>query len=324
MIGRLKSALIKIRENREKELLLVAPTWIGEEERRKQRSLLILEPPFSIKKQDITLARATIRKDKEEKSKMKKSKTIYQIISAWKKSGGPDEVIARGSFCDLLQRCHVLSYHRDLGYKTEPIRIDELVDSKSHLLPTMIQCIDQSQLENSKKTTYLGYAQHLCNFIEKDMHISPPITFKKKEHLSISDSEKLFDYLESRALRSTTVRAYSDLLLCRALFYAPLPAKKLFVLSAPTRKPKGWFVKVNKALFRVPTSLTTLWKAFSLEDRLLPENFDEDYLSQKLRRLGKYADLSTTLNPSILRRSLESVMNELGIDPFVAEQTPPR
>jgi len=322
MIEKLKSILVEIQKERSLELSKITSSWMRTEELNRQKSLLALELPFSTNHKDIMLARAAAYAEKDQKRKKKRSKTAYQIITEWKNSGSSEEVYARGIFCDRLQQAHVLSYHRDLGHSTEPIIVQELVKSIS--IDPMIDCINRLGLSDTQKDIYLNYAEDLLSFINRELLVLPPMIFKKKQPLSLVDAEKLFEYLECRALKSSTIRAYADLLLCRALLYTPLPAKKLFALSSPLKNSTGWIVRSGAVPFGVPASFVALWKGFLLEDRLLPTAFDEDHLSKKIRRLGKHAGLPTVLNPSILRLSIEPILNSLGIDSSTESFLPPR
>ena len=322
MIEKLRSTLEKIRQAREEELHKNAPHFLGEEEYRRQHALLTLELPFSTHIKDTMEVSGEIIRERIEKCQGKRQQSAYKTIQKWIKSGKPEEIEIRKSFCTFLKNCHVLSYHHDLGNKAEVINTEEL--SKIMPVENMRQCIDLYPPDPNLQQVYLDYTENLSSFINKGLYLSFPIP--KKKPLSLTDAEKLFEYLECRALKSTTVRTFTDILLCRALFYAPLPAKKLFALGPPEKKAKRWYVYSDTASFQVPNSFVLLWKEMSLGKQLLPREFDEDQLSKKISRLGKYAGLSTALNPSILRLSLEATLSELGpaIDDVIMQNLPPR
>lgn len=306
MIHKLKSTLEKIRQAREQELLKNTPSYMDEESRRKQSALLIAESPFSVNHLKTMNARALAYQEQKERGRKKRKKTAYTMVQNWIRSGKPEEIETRQVFCDLLQSHHVLSYHRDLGYRAETIKADELHELVP--LENMNRCIELYCLAHSSQQTYFAYAESLEAFINKDLHVLPPVI--RKPPLSLDDVAKFFSYLEERALKSTTIRAYTDVLLCRTMFYSPLPAKKLFALGPPQKGSHGWYLGSNTTSFPVPVSFVQLWKALSLDNKLLPRRFHEDTLSKKITRLGKYANLSTNLNPSILRRSLKGIFNE--------------
>jgi hypothetical protein len=133
----------------------------------------------------------------------------------------------------------------------------------------------------------------------------PHTLFGRRGRLSLRDSAKLFEFLETRALKSTTVDKYHDVLLCRALFYAPLPEKKFFVLGPPDEQ--SFCLRSDADVFWVPPSFIRLWKGFALSDRLLSRTFDDRGLQKKIQRLGQYAGLSIqSLSPSILRISAKT------------------
>lgn len=168
-------------------------------------------------------------------------------------------------------------------------------------METVINGLD---VDSSTKEVYISHARSLRSFVEKVYPVSP--VFKGRRCLlSLSDAATLFEYLETRALKSTTIRAYHDVLLCRALFYAPLPEKQFFSLGAPDNTNSC--LRAGKKVFFVPRSFVMLWKNFSCTDSLLCRTFDDRQLHKKIQRLEKYAGLTIeSLTPSILRSSAKA------------------
>jgi hypothetical protein len=102
--------------------------------------------------------------------------------------------------------------------------------SKLWPLENLLDFIENTECQESTKTTYRSYVKSLYQFLTKDLYKTPSL-FAKKNTLSLYDAEKLFEFLETRALKSTAIRAFEDILICRALLYLPLPAKKMFSLE---------------------------------------------------------------------------------------------
>lgn len=320
MIDKLKSTLEKIREARAQELQKGICSYVNEEVCQQKRAELVLELPFSTDQQHILEARSKEYQALNRISLKKRKQTAYKIIQQWIHSGLPEEIKTRNSFCSFLQYYHVLSYHRDLGYKAEVIKSEEL--SKLLSLENMQHCINAYPPDDNLKHKYLNYAENLIAFINQDLYVQAPIP--KKQPLSLIEAGKFFEYLEERALKSTTIRAYTDIILCRTLLYASLPAKKIFELGPPKSKTSRWCLQSDDITFPVPRSFVALWRALSFKDRLLPKACNEDQLSKKISRLGKYAGLQTALNPSILRNSLPSLQSALGLEGPTTKTLPPR
>lgn len=320
MMEKLKSTLEKIREAREQGLQKSICSYMDEEECQQKRAELVLELPFSTDQRHILEERSKEYKALNKVSLKKRKQTAYKIIQQWIHSGLPEELETRSSFCSFLQHYHILSYHRDLGYKAEVIKSEEL--SKFVSLENIQHCINAYPPEENLKQKYLNYAENLFVFINQGLYAHVPIP--KKQPLSLIEAGKFFEYLEERALKSTTIRAYTDIILCRTLLYASLPAKKMFELGPPKSKTSRWWLQSDDTLFQVPRSFVTLWKALSLKDRLLPKAFNEDQLSKKINRLGKYAGLQTALNPSTLRNSLPALQSAMGLENPITRQLPLR
>ncbi len=182
-----------------------------------------------------------------------------------------------------------------------------LAEDLPHILTleAMEKIINEEDLDPATKKIYLSHARNLRLFIKK-AYPNSPVMKGRRGRLSLSDAAKLFEFLETRALKSTTIRAYHDILLCRALFYAPLPEKKFFNLGPPDEEFSC--LRSGNAVFCVPGSFLKLWKKFSHTDCLLGRMFDDRQLHKKIQRLGKYAELKIeSLTPSILRSSTKAI-----------------
>ncbi len=111
------------------------------------------------------------------------------------------------------------------------------------------------------------------------------------------------DFLEQTALKSTSPRPYLALLICRALMYAPLPAKKLFSLGCPNEQQL--ILESEGKKFHVTDQFIKFWKCFN-EPHLFPTSLrnckdPEKYLNIVIKRLSKRAKLPICLTPTMLR-----------------------
>lgn len=187
-------------------------------------------------------------------------------------------------------------------------------------LEAMCSIINEQDIEHHIKERYLSEARSFIDFFRKEFSISP-VLMGRRARLSLNDAAVFFDFLENRALRSATVQKFNDLLLCRTLFYAPLPEKKIFELTPPSecRLTSG------DNVFYVPETFVRLWKGFS-RPNLFDRAFDDRQLHKKIQRLGKYAELKIdSLTPSILRLSGESAYeNYLSLSDDVVALLPKR
>jgi hypothetical protein len=306
MIDQLKRCLKEIRGERIKVLESV-PEWKGIEERNKMRDILILELPHSIDDINKVFSRSSLYLQHAVKREEKLKQSPQELILKWKKQGNNAEEAARVAFCDFLQQSGVQYYHYHEG-TPQAYTIEEF--SKLFPLAEVISCIERSSLNKEFKKKYILFAEDLFNYINKDMFFSPLIR-KRYSGVSRSSLAQFFEYLEQRALKSSTIRAFEDLLLCRVIEYTPLPTKKLFSLGAP----RGQIYEFEGHSFYVPTSFMKLHGLISASERLISRPFSENQLSKKIKRLGKYAGMSEKFNFSVLRNSIGSIQEELGIDP---------
>lgn len=325
MLESLKSILIQIQNDRKDELLKSVPDYQDKKERERGSLALFLEPPFSIKQFDRMVTYEKCANEDREKIQNKRHKTAYRIIQEWIYTGSNGIAQVREEFCRYLNSHGLLEFHHyfeSSSYIPTPITAEEL--SERFHAYSVTEWINESRLEDTLKKTYLDMTAELEAHIKKDLYITPIQIFKKAQPLTLAELAHLFECLEKRALRSTTVRAFTDILIARALVYAPLPAKKLFSLPPPTKSPQGWVLTCDNKPFSVPYSFVKLSQALSSPTRLLPKVLSEDLLSKKIRNLGRYAEISTTLNPSILRLSLESLMTDLKLNSRAADLLPRR
>ncbi len=310
MINQLRDCLKEIREERLK-ILESVPSWKGEAERNKIRDILILELPHSINEKNKVFARSSLYMQHAAKREEKLKKTPQEVVMQWQKLEAGAEESQRAAFCDFLRQCGLKYYYYQNG---EPIAYTIEEFSKAFPLEEMIHCIEKASLSNEFKRHYKSFAESLYSYICEDLFFSPLI---RKRYPSVTRSEmvQFFDYLEKRALKSSTIRAFEDLLLCRVIQYTPLPTKKLFSLGAP----KGQIYEFENNSFWVPLSFVKLHGLVSETERLISRPFSENQLSKKIKRLGKYAGISAKFNFSVLRNSIGSIQEELGIDPELSK-----
>jgi hypothetical protein len=114
---------------------------------------------------------------------------------------------------------------------------------------------------------------------------------------------RFLDFLEQKALDSTSGRPYLALLICRALIYAPLPAQKLFSLGAPDEEQ--YTLECEGEKFHVTGQFIKFWKCFN-EPHLFPNSLrnckdPEKRLNTIIKRLSKRAKLPICLTPTMLR-----------------------
>lgn len=182
-----------------------------------------------------------------------------------------------------------------------------LAEDLPHILTekSMESVIDGLDVSFSTKEVYLSYARSLRDFVMKAYPITP-VLHGRRGRLSLSDAAQLFEYLEIRALKSTKQEKYQDILICRALFYAPLPERDFFNMDPPDEKSSC--LRSGDIVFCVPGSFTKLWKGFSCPKSLFIRTFDDKQLHKKIHRIGGYAKLTIELlTPSILRKSAKSI-----------------
>jgi hypothetical protein len=305
MIDRLKDCLREIREDRLKTLESV-PAWKGEEEHIKIRDILILELPYSIDEKNKVFARSSLYMQHVAKREEKLKKSPQEVVIQWQKQGIGAEERLRAAFRDFLQQCGVRYYYYHNG-TPQAYTIEEF--SKVFPLEEMISCVEKGNLNDEFKRYYKSLAEDLHNYINKDLSFVPLIR-KRYPTASRSAMVQFFDYLENRALKGSTIRAFEDLLLCRVIEYTPLPTKKLFSIGAP----KGQIYEFEGNSFWVPQSFMKLQGLVSESERLISRVFSENQLSKKIKRLGKYAGISEKFNFSVLRNSIGSIQEELDID----------
>ncbi len=316
MLNKLKTALEQIRYAREQELLerkrILGGCGFREDEYQKAKAILTLELPFRTNIEDVLEARASLYLQKQDRKEKKQEKTADTIITEWCNQEYESSTNSRTSFCELLQ---------SRGILIRSLTISEI--ARKLPLQLMIEIIEKEPLKDSTKEVYTLYAKDLYEFLQKDLYISTN-WFTKKDIISLFDVEKLFEYLEKRALKGNTIRAFEDVFLSRALFYAPVTTKKLFSISSLDRNTLD--INCEDHSFPVPRSFVDLWNNFLLPShQLFPNEMNERVLHQKIRRLGEYAEVSLALTPSILRSSMESICyNYLFIEPEVIRLLPRR
>lgn len=245
----------------------------------------------------------------ESKRNITSSKNAYTFINEWIDSTDPATANGRRVVSGVLLRW-ITNF-----YSLHPIYDNILTCSPSKLsaedlvhiltMEIMEKIIRELDVSSGTKEVYLSHARSLRDFVMRTYPIS--LTFKgRKSCLSLSDAAKLFEYLETRALKSTTVEKYQDILLCRGLFYAPLSEKEFFDLGPPDEGSAC--LRSGENNFCVPSSFIRLWREFSTPDRLFSRKFDHRQLHKKIQRLGQYSELQIeSLTPSILRSSAQTI-----------------
>lgn len=323
MIAKLKEILTNIRQEREEELKKYK-SYCGNDKSRyeNRRAILLLELPFLTDSVSVLNARAAayqmqegerhsllgIKSEQEItrqkdgiliEKKRERAMSIHSFLEEWVHSGGSSAVsyIVKE---ELQKRCSE----------------DELTaENLPYLLTFEIleEAIQRKDIDQQTKSFYIDQANNLCAFLMKAYPVSP-VLIGRRARLSLCNAAKLFDYMEQRALRSTTEQKYHDVLLCRALFYIPLPTTEFFSLGPPEKSINS--LKFQENLFPVPTSFVRLWNGFSPTSNLFLQTFDDRGLHKKIKRLGEYAELTTlSLTPSILRLSGKAAyFNYLSLD----------
>jgi hypothetical protein len=306
MIDRLKECLKEIREERVK-ILESFPSWKGEGERNKMRDILILELPHTMNDLNRVFARASLYNQHQAKREEKLKQLPQEVVAQWQKQGTEAERGQKAIFCDFLHQWGVGYYHCNDG-TPKAYTVEEF--TKRFPLEGALARIEIEGLSDEFKNCFKSLAEDLYNYINKDLYFSPLIR-KRYPTVSCSALVQFFEYLENRALESSTPRAFEDLLLCRVIQYTPLPTKKLFSIGAP----KGQIYEFEGNTFMVPLSYIKLHGLVSESEMLISKAFSENQLSKKIKRLGKYAGISEEFNFSVLRNSIGSIQEELGIDP---------
>lgn len=273
-----------------------------------RKAILSLELPFETTPENILEARAIVYKQKEQKHRRKyqrkfevdkrKEKLAEEVIEEWIESESSNYQQAKSNFILFLKDRQLLRYYYFDG---KPLFAQDL--HRDLPLALMLNAIEQSSFAASTQEKFRSLAHSLYTYLVKDLDTSSN-TFAEKPLPSLYEVEKFFEYLETRALKSTTIRAYKDVFLARALFYVPLPAKKLFFLDPPDAVGKS--LHYQERQFPIPASFIELWKGFAC-DKLFSQELNERLLHQKIRRLGEYAGLSIILTPSSLRKCMESI-----------------
>jgi hypothetical protein len=306
MIERLKECLQRIREDRLKKMEAFDDRK-GEDARNKYRDILTLELPHDVDEKNKYVARGSIYTRHEAKRDEKLKKTPQELILDWQNTNESSERKEKAALCDFLQHRKVLRYYYHHNGTPEPYSIEQF--SKVVELEGMLFEIDNCDLNDEFKNRYKLHAESLHNYIHKDLFLFPLIR-KRHPHATLAEMAQFFNYLENRAMKGSTIRAFEDIILCRAIEYIPVPAKKLFALGPP----RGQLCEFEGNTILLPLSFIELRKELSEDQRLISRAFGENQLSKKIKRLGKYAGLPECFNLSVLRNSIGSIQAELSID----------
>jgi hypothetical protein len=348
MLEKLKSVLLEIRKSREDDLCRYKLLCGDDPERvEKRKSILTLELPYQTDTASMLHARSiayqekdgarnallgmssaiwylTAEGDQALKPEKVPSKNAIKLINEWINSVGVGAARRRRTVWNKLKesdqiQCFFASPSNPDG-KLENVPAGEL----PHILSRrrVEQIIDHLDVDDSAKTIYRSHANSLLEFLSTALPVTEVLA-GHRSRLSANDAAKLFDFLETRALKGTTIRAYQDILLVRAMFYAPVTEKELFDLGLPNEQSRT--LQSGDAYYRIPCSFISLRKALPQSDRLLGRQFDPRQLHKKIRRLGDYAGLGMSLTPSMLRRFAKSTLFAvLEIDGRTASSLPLR
>lgn len=254
------------------------------------------------------------------------SKNAYTFLEEWIRSAKGATVHARRTLYYVLKNWIANFYATHPRYDKVMISSPSLLSAEDlpyvltmEAMETVINGLD---VDSTTKEVYLSYARSLRDFIMKAYPISP-ILFARRSPLSICNAAKLFEYLEKRALNTTTIDRFHDILICRALFYAPLPTKEFFSMGPPDENSSC--LRWDDNVFCIPSSFIRLWKELCCRERLFIRTFDDRQLHKKIKRLGQYAELSIeSLTPSVLRASKTAFLGHLSLSTDVVEFLPKR
>ena len=256
-----------------------------------RKMLLTLELPYKTDLLSVLETLGSIYKEKSEKRSRKLEKSADSILKEW-----CNEDKNKITFLNVLRARG--TFHYDCDTPSENLGNIFCYEQMQNYLVCLSPKISDDTIR-----TYLSHAKNLSSFLNKDLHLSHNL-FLQKESISLLEASRFFETLETRALKSSTIRAFEDLLLCRALTYIPVTGQQLFSLGIPDKD--NLTIGCGTQMFNVPRTFIELCDCFSLSDRLLPKQLkgkEEKFLHQKIQRLGEYATLSVKLTPSILRKA---------------------
>src|ERR1700733_5057730 len=211
------------------------------------------------------------------KQKKSTSKNAYAFINEWICSANSESVRqVRRVIAMILQKWITNFYAPHSTYNNILTSSPSTLSAEDlpHILTkrameTVIKDLDVSA---STKEVYLSHIGNLRDFIMRAYPISPSL-LGRRSLLSLDDAANLFEFLETRALKSTTSDKYHDILLCRALFYAPLMEKDFFNMGPPDEGASC--LRSGDIAFNVPGSFTKLWKGFCCPKSLFIRTFDD-------------------------------------------------
>lgn len=315
----------------------------------KRRALLALELPFETDPASIMRARSSAFQQREVerdtflnirseidisikknvnsgeeitcgRAKKLQGKSAYVLLEEWINSPSNEETSkARRTLVNALKPGIQNFYHQHPAYTHLPnfslasVSASELADVVTW--ERIEEAINTMKIETTTKDAYRSHGRNLVNFLSKSRSSAPCVLGPDTE-LSVADAEKIFDYLEVRALKSSTPRAFEDLLLVRALFYIPIESRALFEIGAPDEETRS--VLHEGKPYYLPNSFISLRNALFPSNKLLKGKFSEKLLDnqlyKKINRLGRYAGLSTDLTPSKFRQFAKSVLTIAEID----------
>lgn len=325
MLDHLKRTLREIREERIEELAsykkIIQDFPDSERRYEKRRAILVLELPFKTDAASLNSAKVGLFGSRRNQRNQKVAKPIKTIFIEWLRSGAEHTQMLRQSFLDKLESEGFFTFFYETADGKKPMPIEDFPNRSP--METMLDFVGRMNVSKSTKATYSSYVKSFYEFVVSDLHPSSGEFSQFGESLSLFEAEKLFEYLEKRALRSSTTRVFLDILICRSLFYLRLSAKELFSLPNPNADTRT--VHLDGQDWVIPSSFIRLWQHFSLAEYLFPKALNERTLYQKIHRLGGYAKVSTVLTPTILKSSLRAIcQQDLRIGPKAISMLPRR
>lgn len=316
MIENLHRTLNKIVEEREARINHLKAVFQHVEDRSGQ--------PFEEKDKarNLEIFKDTLILDIPTESSLHSIKTFRDALEHWvKNSNSEKKKRDKRSFLELLKTNRIFD-EKHLNQPLETVILDNegnVPEATNILYIFTLRAhreISSLKIPESSKNTYLGYIskieEMMTNYlagVEKLLWVpylentACAKTPKNRFNLKHREIAKFLEFVEQKALNSTSIRPYKALLLCRSLICAPLPAKKLFSLAAPNEQNSS--LECEGQEFPVTATFIKLWKCFD-EKYLFPNSLrtyrnPEQYLNLTIKRLSKRAKLPICLTPTMLR-----------------------
>lgn len=231
--------------------------------------------------------------------------TINDVFSMWiNNTKNSHTRRTRQHFINFIKRNDLILTGRSSHNQTDEFNVISNRLNWTYLMISRMSISEktkQSYISNIKSIEKLLDISYLSNI--RTLNTLKFLDWVGPFQLSRHHLADLLKSLEQSALKSTSLRPSKALLLVRALFYAPLPAKKLLSLPAPDEE--GLFLQSGKKRFYVHESFVNFWKCFGETEYLFPASMrkwrnPESQLNTTVKRLGKQAKLPISLTPTML------------------------